>query len=185
MKDWINNRFDIEHLKKWMESGVPISVHTSNGWYGQLERIERFKERAINAENEDDSLDFSLAFFQSCYHLREWIPTFEQIDSADWNKKWEKFINANDCMKYCRDLCNISKHMTITKASITENVVITRNFEEDETEMGKFTGWTLHINNKQIDFFKLMEECTNAWKEFIKGDLFDSLVMSKYLEKEK
>jgi hypothetical protein len=184
MKDWINKRFEMDHLKNWLESGVPLSVHTSNGWYGQVERMERFKYRAIKAENEDDSLDFSFAFFQSCFHLREWIPTFEGLEQSDWNTKWEKFVSENICMKYCRDLCNVTKHMKINKASITANVVITRNFEEDDSELGKFLGWTLHIDDKQIDFFDLMEECTEAWKKFIKEDLFDSLEISKYLEKE-
>jgi len=182
MKDWINKRFEMDHLKQWLNRGVPLSVHTSDGWVGQLQRMERFQKRAMNAKNEDDSLDFSLAFFQSCYHLREWIQTFEKIDPEDWNQKWEEFINTNVCMKYCRDLCNISKHMTINKASVTENVVITRNFEEDGSDTGRFTGWTLNIDKKQIDFFELMEDCTNAWITFIKGELFDSLLISKYLE---
>ncbi|MBU2555541.1 MAG: hypothetical protein KKF98_13885 [Bacteroidetes bacterium] len=176
----------MDHLRRWLESGVPLSVHTSNGWYGQIERMERFKKRSIEADNVDDSLDFSFAFFQSCYHLREWIPTFESIDKAEWSKKWKKFINNNDCIRYCRDLCNVSKHMTIDvdKASITANVIITREYEEDESENGKFLGWTLHIDNKEMDFFKLMEDCTEAWKKFIKEDLFESLEISKYLEKE-
>ncbi len=183
MKDRINKKFDMEHLSKWLESGVPLSVHTSNGWYGQFERMERFKDRAINAKNEDDSLDFSFAFFQSCYHLREWIPIFEQIESALWSEKWKKFISAYDCMKYCRDLSNITKHMKINHASTTENIVITRNYEENGTELGKFTGWILNIDKKQIDFFELMKDCTNAWIEFIKGDLYYSLSISKYSEK--
>lgn len=183
MKDWINKKFEMDHLKRWLKSGVPLSVHTSNGWYGQVERMERFKKRAIEAVNEDDSLDFSFAFFQSCYHLREWIPTFESIDQAVWNKKWGKFINENDSIKYCRDLSNVTKHMTISKASTTPNVVITRDFEEDESECGKFLGWTLHIDSKPIDFFKLMEQCTEAWKKFIKEDLFDGLEISTYLKK--
>jgi hypothetical protein len=72
--------------------------------------------------------------------------------------------------------------MTINNASITENIVITRNFYEDGSELGKFIGWTLHIEDKQIDLFELMNECTEAWKTFITEDLFDSLEISKYLD---
>jgi hypothetical protein len=172
----------MEHLRRWVDSGVPLSVHTSNGWYGQLERMERFKTRALSADNEDDSLDFSFAFFQACFHLRDWIPTFENISPSDWNKQWGKFVHKNLCIKYCRDLCNVTKHMTINSASITENIVITRNFYEDGSELGKFIGWTLHIEDKQIDLFELMNECTEAWKTFITEDLFDSLEISKYLD---
>jgi len=31
-QDWLNKRYDMEHLGKWIRSGVPISVLTSNGW---------------------------------------------------------------------------------------------------------------------------------------------------------
>jgi hypothetical protein len=183
-KEWLNKRFDRDHLSQWLKSGVPLSVHTSNGWYGQLERMERFKNRAQNTTNEDDSLDFSFAFFQACYHLRDWIPMFEKIPNQVWNKKWSNFMNKYPVMKYCRDLCNITKHMTINNASITTNVVITRDFIEDGSELGEFKGWTLHIDNKELDFFELMNECESAWKNFIKDDVFDLLIVSQFLEKE-
>lgn len=184
MDSRINKRFEMDHMRKWLESGLPFSAHTSNGWYGQLERIERFKKRAIEATNEDDSLDFVLVFFQACYHLREWIPTFENIDGKTWNDLWSGFIGSNKCMKYCRDICNVSKHMSISKASVDKNVVIIRDFIEDESEYGKFTRWIIHIDGKEINVFELMEDCISGWKEFIKGDLFEHLALSKFISKD-
>lgn len=185
MQDCINERFDRDHLRKWVESKLPLSVLTSNGWYGQLERMERYRIRALNANSEEDSLDFSMAFFQASYHLRDWIPTFEGIDQKTWNKLWEEFMTANESIRFCRDLCNVSKHMSISTASITENLVILREFEDDGSELGKFKGWTLHVNNLQIDLFTLMEECKQAWIELIKGPLFEHLALSNFLKNDK
>ena len=172
----------MEHLGKWIRSGVPISVLTSNGWIGQLQRMERFMVRAKKAKDEDDSLDFSIAFFQACYHLREWIPTFEQIDDTVWSSHWESFIQKHICMKYCRDLCNISKHMTINKSSITANIVITRDFVDDGSELGLFKGWILHIDNKHINLFRLMDDCFEAWRDFICNDILSLLGLDKYFK---
>lgn len=181
-QDWLNKRYDMEHLEKWIQSGVPMSVLTSNGWISQFQRMVRYIERAKLAKDEVDILDFSIAFFQACYHLREWIQVFEQINRREWLIHWEAFLKKHICMKYCRDLCNISKHMIINKSSITPNIVITRDYVDDGSELGLFRSWILHIDNKKIELNQLMDDCIEAWRDFINNDIFNLLGLNKYLK---
>lgn len=158
--DSINEkRQDLVHLRKIVESGISFSAHSIHGWIDQFERMQRFKARALRASNETDSLDFSLAFFQSCYHLKDWIPVFENIPTNEWNRIWEDFIIKNVEIKYCRDLCNGTKHLDVKNPSIDPKFSISRKFEEDGTDEGKFLGWILNAGGNSIDLFELMDIC--------------------------
>lgn len=183
MNTFLERRFIMENLNKWMDSELPMSVHTANGWIDQLKRMERYKERVYKANNEEESLDFLYAFFQNCYHLREWIPTFEKIEDNLWQEIWKSFLSKNECMRLCRDICNITKHLSIHNPSTTSDIIITRKFLDDGTEFGKFLGWNLSVRNKNYDLFNLMEDCSEAWKIFIKNELFEILELDKFFDK--
>jgi hypothetical protein len=45
------------------------------GWQGQLARVERWHLRAMSAvlAGEPHAEDYIYAFFQSAYHLRDWL----------------------------------------------------------------------------------------------------------------
>jgi hypothetical protein len=55
--------------------GIGQTLQQLEGWHGQYARMLRWQTRVVTAANADrpspDELDFLLAFFESCFHLRE------------------------------------------------------------------------------------------------------------------
>lgn len=159
----------LDHFDKLIQSGISFSAHSIHGWGDQLFRMLRFQERALKSDDEGDILDFTIAFFQNCYHLKDWVPIFENIEDAAWQEKWQTFIEQNECIRYCRDICNGTKHLKIDNPSMDADFSIYRDFEEVEGfEDGKFIGWFLLADDKRISLNQLMDDCINAWKVFLK-----------------
>ena len=49
-------------------------------------------------------------FFEHCYHLKDWIKEDNTAQKLGVDKFVEDFINNNNCLRVCADLCNASKH---------------------------------------------------------------------------
>jgi hypothetical protein len=75
-KDWKEKQLFLDNFEKILKSGISLSAHSILGWYSQFERMIRFQERAGKSNDEIEILDFTLAFFQNSYHLRDWIPIY-------------------------------------------------------------------------------------------------------------
>lgn len=169
---WSDKRMWFDHFEKLIQSGISFSAHSIHGWGDQLFRMLRFQERALNSTNEEEILDFTIAFFQNSYHLKDWIPIFENIDDSVWQNIWQTFVKKNDCIRYCRDICNGTKHLKVKNASVDPNFSIYREYEELEGyEDGKFIGWYLLAGEKRISLNQLMEDCIEAWKKLIKKEI--------------
>ena len=80
----------------------------------------------------------------------------------------DNFVKENIEIKYCRDICNGTKHLNISNPSIDKNFSILREFEDDGSDEGKFLGWTLYAGGQQIDLFELMNKCEELITKFIK-----------------
>jgi hypothetical protein len=169
IQKWVEKRQFFDHMQKLFDSGLPISAHSIHGWADQYDRMVRFKERATNSRNELAKLDFSIAFFQSCYHLRDWIPKFEKITKRRWNQIWADFVKQHKSLLYCRDICNGTKHLVIDNPSIDKDFAIIRDYENiPGSNRTKFIGWYLYAGGKRIYLDDLMESCLRDWNLLIK-----------------
>jgi hypothetical protein len=132
---------------------------------------ERWHRRArieINAGSADAE-DFLLAFFQSSYHLRDWLrnsgtATKEELDAL---------ISETPALRLCRDVANGSKHLTLKATERTERVGLLREYAPDSP-----TGWRwrlLAIKRRSDDAAELyeiddlMDGCLEAWRSFCVG----------------
>jgi len=172
---WSNKRIWFDHFEKLIQSGISLSAHSIHGWGDQLFRMLRFQERALKSTDEEEILDFTIAFFQNCYHLKDWVPIFENIENSVWQKKWQSFTEQNESIRFCRDICNGTKHLKLKNASVDAYFSIYRGFEELEGyEDGKFVGWYLLAGDKRISLNELMDNCVDAWKVFLKKEIIDN-----------
>lgn len=179
--NWLDKRMVFDHFDKIIKSGISFSAHSIHGWGDQFFRMLRFQERALKSNDENEILDFTIAFFQNCYHLKDWVPTFENIEEAEWQKIWQPFIEQNECIRYCRDICNGTKHLKIDNPSVDADFSIYRDYEEVEGyEDGKFISWNLLADDKKITLNQLMEDCVVAWKILLK-EIIDKNAPNKRL----
>lgn len=99
--------------------GLP-SLESLHGWESQYERILRCREKL----REDQSLDMFLTFFLNCYALRDWLVTSNTIPQHEIDEQ----IQADFFFSLCRDICNRSKHLVLSRPSVDANFFICREY---------------------------------------------------------
>ena len=82
-------------------------------WYRRFQQINEGIQKGASFEGQYDDM---LAFFMNCYHLKDWIKNDISDDSL--NTVVEDYINQNDCLKLCADICNGAKHLDVTRSQI-------------------------------------------------------------------
>lgn len=131
-------------------------------WYKLLEKVSTGIER-----NQDSNYyeDIVYAFFQNCWHLKDWIINSKTLDT----KIVHNFIHSNKDLEICRDLANGSKHLVINKPSVSSDIKI--NKREYSLTIGrgdpeiKVTYWIEGIPG--VDAFSLATNCYAQWKVFL------------------
>lgn len=150
----------------------------------QLERTKRYLKRFsdINigvphsqaSQNYDDDV---YAFFQNCYHLKDWIKN--DPSCSKWSNV-ETFVNSNNDLQICADLCNGLKHLKLTKPRSTQSPQffgcnISLNISEGfsgPTEIGIAISYKITTASGDIDAFDLARNCVNAWEGYIDSNIF-------------
>jgi hypothetical protein len=90
-------------------------------WEQQLERVRRYRDRierlyageVLNRPNEE-LLDDVHAFFQSCYHLKDWLKN-DASYAKHTGQEIEDFVSNTPEIALCADICNALKHLQLQK----------------------------------------------------------------------
>ncbi len=131
------------------------------GWKGQYKRIIRWSNRlniSIQNGDSDEIFDFTYAFFQSCYHLRDWLVA----DGVATKQEMNDFIESNIELQLCRDICNATKHLQYNKPSIEPKPRIGRELNY----FGEISGYYLY-SNKRYPITELMYSCIKIWEIYL------------------
>jgi hypothetical protein len=153
------------------------SIHSADGWEGQLARVSRWLDRLMNAESPADAEDLLYAFFQNAHHLRDWAPGGKTTDDID------TFLNAHLATRVCRDVANVTKHYELTRrpaqqhepSILREYVGKNRGWFEDDSRLVVVTNHNNH--GIVLDAREVAKECLRIWCEFLSPcDICDSIV---------
>jgi hypothetical protein len=139
----------------------------------QLERVKRYLGRfqKINDGQIHDQIsqfydDDIYAFFQNCYHLKDWIKNDSVCEN--WSEV-EDLITNNTDLNICADLCNSLKHLTLTSHRSTENpsfgVTHVNLNIKDNVEIA--ITYTISTSSGEVDAFELAKRCVSAWEQYI------------------
>lgn len=141
--------------------GIGWSMHRNDGWRGQLDRAARWHKRVVSAANTaaPDLEDFTYTFFQNCYHLREWML---QTGGAS-QLELDEFFARNIELQVCRDVCNGTKHLNLSHASVDRSFSIGREYTPGEP-----LGFRMFIvaNDQHYDLIHLADRCLMLWQKF-------------------
>ena len=136
-----------------------LSAENIRGWRSQLQRVHRWHERLKQPADDVDRLDTYLAFFINCYALRDWFDKSGAVSKATI----DRHISNSECMGICRDLCNRSKHFSISNPSFDEQFSLVREYR-GETEPN---AWIILSCGKKVELYTLARECLEFWDRFI------------------
>ena len=143
----------------------------------QYERMRRGYERfaAIDQGLEhftasDNYIDEIYAFFQNCYHLKDWIRNDSSVpDNA--RSDVEVFINSSQPLRLCADICNTLKHLTLTRSRSDQQPSFgPKHFA---LEIGGAAKPTIRLKYEVTtasgseDAFSLATDCVSDWDGFL------------------
>lgn len=105
-----------------------------------------------------DLEDFAFTFFQNCYYLREWIEKTSNIASSEL----DSLFSRSRELQVCRDLCNGTKHLTISKPSVDAHFSIAREYDPSSAHKYRL----LVIADDVYDVLELAHKCIQEWERF-------------------
>lgn len=144
----------------------------------QLDRSRRYLKRLRDIYHEvpytpdtrDYYADDVFSFFIHCYHVRDWII---QLNKACVTRPdVDAFIDSHIELRICADLCNGTKHCTLTHKSrtVSQPHLAMKSFcskgtnDQMTSTRGKF--WII-ADGHFHDALELAERCMALWDEFI------------------
>lgn len=139
-----------------------MSREWQQGWPAQYKRMIRWKSRfneSLDTENGDDIFDFIYAFFQSAYHLRDWMVS---DGTATREEMTELFQNSTE-LQLCRDICNATKHLQYDRPSIDPKPMIAREWDP----FNKCVAGYFLYSDKRRPIGDLMIACITVWDDFL------------------
>jgi hypothetical protein len=168
----------------WM-APPPPGTHDPT-WQDQWRRTERWMLRLRAAE--EDALSYIgqpwcdpneglllykddvIAFFQACYHLKDWLK--KDPASAEKAGDVETFVNETECLQLAADVCNRSKHgladrnprLDPNAQPRTHRIVI---YSQD----GQFQmvgGETILVGGEGRPAVEVAEQCLAAWTSYLR-----------------
>lgn len=158
-----------------------MPLQSFHNWKEQYERVLRWHERVKEFDNVDcpsqGDLDYLLAFFMNCYHLKDWLEAGSVVSS----KELEHLFNTDQYLCICRTICNGVKHFQIDRRPIvdgkfgfglrarTETIDASPFLDDSPAYL-----YTIFVDGKleTIYNFGLVEwanGCVNAWSGFLQS----------------
>lgn len=162
-----------------------VQIHNlpyGSRWKEQYERVIRWYVRFTDIHNgkrygEDFGYyyDEILVFFIFCHQLKDWIKKDTKIS----NDEVEQLITDNECLHFCADIANGTKHLELNNPRINsesdqyprmKSVVLL-----DENTIlpdGTFplTGLRFRLSlddGRQLEAFEIASNCLQIWKDFL------------------
>lgn len=132
--------------------------------YARLESIYKGRAHDTRSENYRDEV---YTFFSNCYHLKDWLKNDPGFSGA---KEVENYINANQELQLCADICNAHKHFRLDKPRSTEQPRVGGqkiDLKLGAREIAIKVKFTIDTGSGPIDAFDLATKCLELWKAFL------------------
>lgn len=148
-------------------------------WSEQWDRIGRWQARVqstaagrthdLTTSHYEDEV---YALFQAIHHFKDWLRN-DPRKPLPGGVDVEAFVNQNDCLRWCADLANGSKHLSATRrARIDPDLAISQrhySVKFESGEMPRVSGrFQVTGAGESRDAVALIEECVAVWERFLR-----------------
>ena len=143
------------------------------GYRSQLERARRFLERAeaIPGFAELEFQDMMWAFFQNCWHVKDWIDNDENVPKA-MRSSIVKMALASPALKACEQLCNGTKHFGQKRKKRRNNKPPATQKYIETTVYSEHADMDCIVDNgagKEVSGMMLARHCLDEWDFILKA----------------
>ncbi len=164
-------------------------IPAKDQWQSQWSRFQRWyartrdvREKSETSELSAGDIDLVIAFFQNCYHLRDWL----QSSRPDLTTPLQELFAKNFEMRACRDICNGFKHKTLDKPSLDPDFNLYREYDPFQEEIDPSKSSVLYRlafadagDVRKFDMFEFADKCFLLWKSFLAKEV------PEFIQKEK
>lgn len=147
-------------MKKYLEQYERVMR-----WFTRLKNITEGREYNLSSDHYQDEV---LAFFINCYHLKDWIKNDKSTKVT--SEEVEDFVRQSEFLRVCGDICNGSKHLTITNPRSDKNTKVGgRNFSLNFGGIFSIfkARYKIISGKKKYDAFELASQCMEEWRRFL------------------
>lgn len=111
-------------------------------------------------------LDAVYTFFQHCYHLKDWV---KNDPSSPHRATVENFVSQSSHLSICADICNGSKHLTLTsRRSRAEPHVQGVGQVRVSQQVVTVQSVVIDHAGAKLNAFDLAQSCMSEWQLFLK-----------------
>jgi hypothetical protein len=145
-------------------------------WNEQWKRVNRYYDRfkqmneGLEGHGEPSEYHFDdmLAFFQNCFHLRDWLKK-DNFASAKFSQNPSDYVKIQQDLALCADLANAVKHMKLDRPTKTgaEPKLANRGMSITGGSPIIMLKANIEHNGVMIDAFKLATKCMAAWSAYL------------------
>lgn len=140
-------------------------------WHSRLNMIRTSNSPETEADNQ---IDFIYAFFTNCFIFEDWLK-----NSGVNSTKIYDYRDQHIELKICRDLCNNTKHLLLTKG-ITSMSTLTKSNElsngvtihkvYDDSNFNKpleNSNYYIVVDFNKYNVFDVADKCVSLWEDFL------------------
>lgn len=152
-----------------------------SAWRDQYDRAHRYLARvteiASGVTHVCSALNYTddmLAFFQNCYHLKDWIKNDASLDPFT-RCAVECHVSANRELRLCADIANGAKHLAVTRSRSKENPKLGATDYHVVVADGPGVGPTTLSANTKVDtttdpttVIQLANKCMEQWDAYLR-----------------
>jgi len=114
--------------------------------------------------NPDDLFDFAIAFFATCYHLRDWLA----CDVPSLRSELDALFLTSAPLRVAADISNITKHFDLTNPPRAgRQLSLAREYEPTRGWFGPESRLVILSSGNKTDVLQLVTDCEGAWQEFL------------------
>jgi hypothetical protein len=144
----------------------------TTGYRHQLDRARRFLDRVQNKPdwaswNEVEFQDMMWAFFQNCWHVKDWLKNDKAVSDAVSAAAIDLAHNQSPKLRLCQQLCNGMKHLGPRQSEASHHHI----------EASIASGWGVTNMDCIIDDgsgnlisgMELAQECIAEWERILQS----------------
>lgn len=150
-----------------------------NQWMAQINRVRRWYDLVLSLKSKSETepltaydFDTLIAFFQNCYHLRDWL----ESSRPELKNNIKILFENNFEMQGCRDICHGFKHKDLKRPSLDADFNLYREYDPFAADADPKKNPEIYNvvfadgdDIRKYNVFDFADKCVDLWLEFLQN----------------
>lgn|GEM_PF-5667202 len=154
-----------------MSEDIKNSADTKFGWQSHYDRMNRWRERALEFADadlnhrSDDAVDFFLAYCLWAHSLREWLLETKTVPK----EHLDRLLANQTAWNMCRDMANRSRHYNLRKKPTDKFWQLAREIDINSIMSGGSSKQTWYVNfdGESYSVSETVNQISEMWRSIL------------------